>query len=60
MKQEELDKAAKAIGDDVTGSAVESAISSMLTTFNYSVDGTELTMTEWDFGDQMIFEKEGK
>ena len=25
-----------------------------------SVDGTELTLTEWDYGDQMIFEKADK
>lgn len=39
---------------------VEQAINSVLTTFNYSVDGTELTLTEWDYGDQMIFEKADK
>ena len=50
VKQEEL----------VTASEVEQAINSVLTTFNYSVDGTELTLTEWDYGDQMIFEKADK
>ena len=43
-----------------TVSEVEQAINSVLTTFNYSVDGTELTLTEWDYGDQMIFEKADK
>ena len=51
VKQEELDE---------TASEVEQAINSVLTTFNYSVDGTELTLTEWDYGDQMIFEKADK
>ena len=48
------------LGDNVTASEVEQAINSVLTTFNYSVDGTELTLTEWDYGDQMIFEKADK
>ena len=60
VKQEELDETAKELGDNVTASEVEQAINSVLTTFNYSVDGTELTLTEWDYGDQMIFEKADK
>ena len=48
------------LGDNVTATEVEQAINSVLTTFNYSVDGTELTLTEWDYGDQMIFEKADK
>ena len=60
VKQEELDETAKELGDNVTATEVEQAINSVLTTFNYSVDGTELTLTEWDYGDQMIFEKADK
>ena len=60
VMQEERDETAKELGDNVTASEVEQAINSVLTTFNYSVDGTELTLTEWDYGDQMIFEKAGK
>jgi len=56
----ELDETAKELGDNVTATEVEQAINSVLTTFNYSVDGTKLTLTEWDYGDQMIFEKAGK
>ena len=48
------------LGDNVTASEVEQAINSVLTTFNYRGDGTELTLTEWDYGDQMIFEKADK
>ena len=54
VKQEELDEAKK------NESSAEKEINSVLTTFNYSVDGTKLTLTEWDYGDQMIFEKAGK
>ena len=46
VKQEELDETAKELGDNVTASEVEQAINSVLTTFNYSVDGTELTLME--------------
>lgn len=60
VKQEELDETAKELGDNVTATEVEQAINSVLTTFNYSVDGTKLTFTEWDYGDQMIFENAGK
>lgn len=55
--QEELERASEEIGDDVTSAEVESAISSLITSFHYSVDGTELTMTEWDYGDQLFFTK---
>ena len=56
-EEEELRKAAEAVGDDVTAADVKSAVSSMLTSFNYSVDGTELTLTEWDYGDQIFFNR---
>ena len=46
VKQEELDETAKELGDNVTATEVEQAINSVLTTFNYSVDGTKLTLTE--------------
>ena len=61
-KNEEIavEIAKKELGDNVTATEVEQAINSVLTTFNYSVDGTKLTFTEWDYGDQMIFEKAGK
>lgn len=55
VKQEELEKTAKAIGEDVSAGDVETSIHSFITCFNYSIDGTDLTLTEWDYGDQMCF-----
>lgn len=57
VKQEELEKAAKALGENVNADDVQAAIHSFITCFNYSVDGSELTLTEWDYGDQMYFTK---
>ena len=57
VMQEELEKASEAIGNDITSVDVEKAINTLITSFHYSVDGTELTMTEWDYGDQLIFTK---
>lgn len=57
VEQEELAKAAKALGEDITDSKVKSAISSVLTSFNYNREGNELTLTEWDYGDQYVFTK---
>ena len=42
----------------LTGKAIESAASSLLTTFDYSVDQKELTLTEREYGEQMMFIKE--
>lgn len=57
VKREELDQAAGALGEDVSADDVEMAVGSMITCFNYNVEGTELTLTEWDYGDQMYFIK---
>lgn len=50
-----LAKAAESIGSDVTASDVRSAVSSMITSFNYNLESNELTLTEWDYGDQLLF-----
>ncbi|XCP86932.1 hypothetical protein ABXS75_09115 [Roseburia hominis] len=55
--EEELEEAAKKLGDDVTAADVEMAVDMMFTSFNYSVDGKELTLSEWDYGDQLFFER---
>lgn len=53
-----LEKAAEELGDDVTAAEVENAVSMIFTSFNYSVDGQELTLNEWDYGDQYLFERQ--
>ena len=55
VEQKELDEAAERIKEDP--SMVESAISSVLTSFNYNLEGNELTLTEWDYGNQLVFTK---
>lgn len=51
----------KAVADSdgqLTGKTIESAASAFLTTFDYSVDQKELTLTEREYGEQMMFIKE--
>lgn len=52
---EQLERAAEKLGDDMTAKEIENAVDRMLTSFNYSVDGQKLTLSEWDYGDQMMF-----
>ncbi len=54
---ESLMKTAEEFPEEVTSAEVASAISQLTTSFHYSVDGKELTMTEWDYGDQLLFTK---
>lgn len=56
-EQDELEKAAKSLDGDVTAQQVETAVKSMLTSFNYNLESNELTLTEWDYGDQYLFSK---
>lgn len=54
---EEFQKAAEGIGNELTAAEVKSAVSTMLTSFNYSMERSELTLTEWDYGEQLLFTK---
>lgn len=54
---ENLLKTAEEFPEEVSSAEVASAISQLTTSFHYSVDGKELTMTEWDYGDQLFFTK---
>ncbi|MCI8638942.1 MAG: hypothetical protein HFG41_07315 [Coprococcus sp.] len=56
-ESEEILKAAKEFSGDVSSAEVASTISQLTTSFHYSVDGKELTMTEWDYGEQLFFTK---
>lgn len=42
----------------ITEETLEDALSSILTTFDYSIDQEELTLTEREYGDQLMFIKE--
>lgn len=52
---EALAEAADDIGADITASDLDTAVSSMLTSFNYNLENNELTLTEWDYGEQLLF-----
>lgn len=60
IKADEADKE-KVIEDSdgqIAEDTLENAFGSILTTFNYSVDQEELTLTEREYGEQMVFIKE--
>ena len=58
--QEALEDAAEALEGDVAAEDVESVVDQMVTSFDYSVDGTELTLTEREYGEQMLFYRTGR
>lgn len=58
--QEALEEAAEALEGDVAAEDVESVVDQMVTSFDYSVDGTELTLTEREYGEQMVFYRTGR
>lgn len=52
---ESLAAAAESAKSDITANDVRAAVSSMITSFNYNLESNELTLTEWDYGDQLLF-----
>ena len=58
MDESAKEKAVKDSDGQITGEMLESAASSILTTFDYSIDQEELTLTEREYGEQMLFVKE--
>lgn len=58
MNEAAKEKAVNNSDGQLTGDTIESAMSSLLTTFDYSIDQKELTLTEREYGEQMLFVKE--
>lgn len=58
MDESAKEKAVQDSDGRITAEMLESAASSLLTTFDYSVDQEELTLTEREYGEQMMFVKE--
>ena len=56
--QEELEKVAEASEGQYDADAIEAVLGNVLTSFDYSVDGEELTLTEREYGEQMLFTRE--
>ena len=52
-----IKKAVKDSDGEYTEEMLENALSSVITTFDYSVDHERLTLTEREYGEQMVFIK---
>lgn len=57
MKAEDLEEAFEASDGGYTKEALSNAVSPVVTTFDYSVENNQLTLTEREYGEQMIFLK---
>lgn len=55
VDEEELQGLSEASNGQYTKEELESAVGSVTTTFNYSVDNSQLTLTEREYGEQMTF-----
>lgn len=53
----EIAKAVKSSDERITESSLEAAVSSLATTFDYNMEQNTLTLTEREYGEQMIFHK---
>ncbi|MDD3360308.1 MAG: hypothetical protein PHW34_01375 [Hespellia sp.] len=58
LNSQELTAAEEALDGVMTASDIESALSSLDSTFDYSVDGVDLTLTDREYGDQLFFERQ--
>lgn len=56
--KDELKKLADKSDGMYTEEALEAALGSYMTSFTYSVDGEQLTLTEREYGDQMVLIRE--
>lgn len=54
----ELAKSAEASDGQYSEDNLRSALTNLTTTFSYSVDQGQLTLTEREYGEQMVFDKE--
>ena len=57
-EESELQKLSDESGGQYTKEELKNALSTVTTTFDYSVDQEQLTLTEREYGEQMIFIKE--
>lgn len=58
LDDEELEKLAGQSDGLYTAETLENALGMVSTTFDYSVDRDQLTLTEREYGEQMVFTKE--
>lgn len=57
VSDEELKKAAKASGKTVTAEELSSFVRTLEASYDYSIEQKELTLTEREYGNQMVFDK---
>lgn len=57
LQQSEIDKLLSQYDGKLTESALETAISRFTTSFDYSMERQTLTLTDREYGEQMIFDK---
>ena len=55
LNEAAVEKAVSNSDGQITEDTLKSAVGAILTTFDYSVDQEELTLTEREYGDQMVF-----
>lgn len=55
VDEKEYERLSEESGGQYTKEELESAVSFVATTFNYSVDNSQLTLTEREYGEQMTF-----
>lgn len=57
VDDKELEKISEESGGSYTQEMLKSAVSPVVTTFDYSIENNELILTEREYGEQMIFLK---
>lgn len=58
LQQSEIDKILEQYDGQLTESALDTALSKFETSFDYSMERQTLTLTDREYGEQMIFDKE--
>ncbi len=56
-EDEKLQEAAQALGEGIEESELKSALGMITTTFEYSMEDDRLTLTEREYGEQLVFVK---
>lgn len=57
MDEAAIEKTAEALGGAVSAEELETAVSSLEAAYSYSVEQNQLTLTELEYGEQMVFDK---
>lgn len=58
MNDEAVEKAAEASGGAVTAEGLNSAVGSLEATYSYNMEQNQLTLTDREYGEQLVFDKE--